>query len=100
MCRNISECLTLSSSRLRPLSSVCPDGVLHHKFVISHLSLTSLQRTTLFVLDTGTPGTSREDTVKTLMAILELATPRLEIESSLLVTGIPMSSRNNVLLGQ
>ena len=32
----------------------------HYKFIISQLSLTSHPRSTVVLLDTGTPGTSRE----------------------------------------
>ena len=41
-------------------------------FFISHLLLTSHQRSTLIPLDTGTPGTSREDTVGMPMGRLKL----------------------------
>ena len=42
-------------------SWVYPVGVLHHyTFIISQLWLTSHPRSTVVLLDTGTPGTSRE----------------------------------------
>ena len=41
----------------------------HYIFITSNLRLTSHPRSTLFLPDTGTPGTSREDTVKILMMI-------------------------------
>ena len=49
------------------------DSALHYIFyIISHLWLTSHPRSTLVLLDTCTPGTSREDTVRMLMERLEL----------------------------
>ena len=42
-------------------SRVYPDGVLHNYiFIIAQLWLTSHPRTTVVLLDTGTPGTSKE----------------------------------------
>ena len=42
-------------------SRVYPVGVLHHYiFIISQLRLTSHPRSTVVLLDTGTPGTSGE----------------------------------------
>ena len=44
------------------------DDVLHHYiFIISLLRLTSHLRSILFLMGTGTPGTSRDDTVRMLM---------------------------------
>ena len=41
-------------------------------FVISHLCLTSHLRSTVILLDTGTPGTSREDIARMLDIMTKL----------------------------
>ena len=46
-------------------------------FITSQLSLTSHQRSTVALLDTGTPGNSREFTERMPMVGLKLATPPL-----------------------
>ena len=55
--------------------------VLHHYiFIISQLWLTSYPRSRVVVLDTETPGTSREFTVRMLKVRLELAIPELQTQ--------------------
>ena len=48
---------------------------MHYIFIISHMWLTSPPRSILALLNTGTSGTSREDTVRMPMGRLELVTP-------------------------
>ena len=72
-------------------------------FIICHISLTSHKETRVVLLDTGTPGTSREDRVRMLMERFKPTTPRLVSISiltvpPLLIPGVPVSSRTIVLL--
>ena len=53
-------------------------SVIHHYiFIISQLWLISHPRSTVVLLDTGTPGSSREIYSEDAVMRLELATPRL-----------------------
>ena len=54
--------------------------IIKNYFIISHPLLTSRLRSTVVLLDAGTPGPNREDTVKMSIGRLEPATLRLEIE--------------------
>ena len=64
-------------------SWVYPVSVLHHYiFIISQLWLTSNLRSTVVLLVTLTPGTSREIYSEDAMVMLELATPRLQTQCS------------------
>ena len=59
----------------------------HCIFIISQLWLTSHPRSTVVLLDTGTPGTSRE-----------IYNEECKLKISLLVPGVPVFSRTTVLL--
>ena len=69
-----------SSQLVVARSQIYPDGVLNHHvlLVITHLWLTSHLRGKLFLLDTGTPCTGREDAVRMLTETLEPTTLRLQ----------------------
>ena len=74
---------TAAQKLLLGRSWLYPVGVLHHCiFIISQLWLTSHSRSTVVLLDTGTPGTSREIYERMPIVSLELATPRLQTQCS------------------
>ena len=68
----------------------------HYIFIIAQLWLTSHQRSTVGLLDTGTPGTSRE--IFSEDADGETRPLAFSLKISLLVPGVPVSSRTTVLL--
>ena len=76
---NLKNCLNLrGNSEKFDIFSEKPVGVLHQYLsIISQLWLTPHPTNTVVLLDTGTPVTRREITVRMPMRRLNLATPRL-----------------------
>ena len=60
---------------------------LHYMLIISHLWLISHLRGTLFPLDTGTPGTSREDTLRMPMGDSNLQLAMIRAVSFIMLRG-------------